>query len=649
MLRILLALSVLTYAFSTQTPVGVRSFLTNTGLQRIATSIETSVKTRAIGYTVDSLHFSGSDLTYVQLSDLVVDQFSFTQTTTIHPAYFIDINIDHLSFSAHSQWSYSEANVLKGQGDGTYSSQNGNAAIQLQLREDPANPGSLLCGISSISLDVSAIDFDLTGEGLPDQQIITLVLQILEPLFQTLVGNRIEDLMQDTINESCRKLEQMIPQSKIYDDYTSLFFELVPETAGHTLDGSYYSDNHFDSWDHTVSYSAFDLVDFDIKNYRSINVTGFFTPLEYSDDWQFRAEYDQILRLSVGDKSEGDLELWNIGACWPEHFSLEVHGVSAGPSTPQPIMIEYQSGCGGGWFQLYSRKGGSGSWEQIPDLDLYNNNNEPSPQLPVILSTDPYPFIAIATAMRFEPINGMIPESEHHDLSTTPIGSTADHWQLLFDSAVLDSFAKSHIEGDWLETQSITESMIPSGFKSVIDLTTEFWDTYIPGLAARWPGYNLSLVPGVVESSDVDAQVEVDVTADTQITIVASIPFGIVVVDSNNTVLEHVADMSSALELHISDAAITQGYDPRLVFQLDELALTALRLTWTASWVQQIAPTDVLLDALQQLLELTVMPRIDQTLLQGVPVPVPEGVGLTACRTVFGDGEIFFGTTLELQ
>ncbi|GIQ86150.1 hypothetical protein KIPB_007946, partial [Kipferlia bialata] len=559
------------------------------------------------------------------------------------------VSLDHLSLNAHSGWEYSEAGIFEGSGDGTYFCDNGSATVQLQMREDPANPGSLLCAMSNLDFDMPPCNIELTGD-LPGDKIQT-ILGLLEPLFQSLVEDRLQDLITDSMDELGKLAEEMVPTSHIWDEYTGLFYELIPEVSAHQLEGQHYTHNYFSHPDYMVSLSAYELADFDIEDvtddhYSSLNVTGFFSPLE-DGEYAFRMEYSQCMRLTVGSASVGKLEFHNPGMCWPEHFDDELHHVMAGPSYgPIPMIVEYQGGCGGGWFHLLARKESATEWVQIPDLEIYNNEDEPSADLPVVLSNDPYPFIAIATAMRFEPTGGSIPEPEHHNIPPTPQGPTSEHLQFIMDGAVLDSLCKSHVQAGWLETKSITEAMIPDALKQVIDLTTAFWDQYLPGLASRWPGYDVSLIPGTVYGyEDVSVSVseadQIRVTADT-------VPVGMYVVDPHGRILEHVADFAISLDIHIDHAEITQGFSPVLVTQLDSLTITDLTIDWTAPFIQA-APIDVITYTLGQLFSLVIMPEIDQRLAQGTPVPVPEWVGLTACRTVFGEGLVYFGTTLEFD
>ncbi|GIQ83844.1 hypothetical protein KIPB_005234 [Kipferlia bialata] len=643
----LLGLCALVCVLCDVTPVGMRFYMTNTGLQILASEVEAAVKASVLSIQdIPDIHFSNDALFFVDLTDFSIDDFTFTQTTSVHPAFYIDVAVDHLSMSAHSGWAYTEAGIFEGQGDGQYYCQDGSAKAQIEMREDPLNPGSLLCSVTTLDFNMPPCDLELTGEGLPGD-VISAALTLLEPLFQSLVEDRLQDLITDTLNEVGRLAEEMIPTSHIWDDFTSLFYELVPEVSAHQLEGTYYGNNHFSSADHQEQLSAYDLADFSIANYRSINVTGYFNPLE-DGAYAFRQEHSQDMRLTLGSQRTGSLEMHNPGMCWPEHFADELHNVMAGPSYgPIPMTVEYQSGCGGGWFKLRCRKESDNQWEQIPDLALYNNENEPSADLPVVLSNDPYPFIAVATAMRFEPIGGTIPEPEHHNIPPTPMGSTADHLQFVLDAAVLDSLAKAHVEAGWLETKSVTEAMIPDSVKPIIDLTTAFWDQYMPGLSSRWPGYDVTLVPGTVYGYE---EVSVSVSEADQITMQAqTMPVSMYVVDDKESFLEHVADFSMSFDMHIDHAEITQGYSPVLLLQIDSLSLTRLSLDWVAPFIGTPASLSLLSYALGELASLVLVPAIDQALASGFPVPVPEWVGLTACRTVFSDGLIFFGTTLEFD
>ncbi|GIQ89855.1 hypothetical protein KIPB_012451, partial [Kipferlia bialata] len=90
LLVVLSLLAALACALCDVTPVGMRSYLTNTGLQILATEVEGSIKNTVLSVQdVPLIHFSSPPMFYVDLTDFSVDGFTFTQTTSIHPAFNI--------------------------------------------------------------------------------------------------------------------------------------------------------------------------------------------------------------------------------------------------------------------------------------------------------------------------------------------------------------------------------------------------------------------------------------------------------------------------------------------------------------------------------------------------------------------------------
>eukprot|EP00767_Chilomastix_cuspidata_P002095 gnl/Chilomastix_cuspidata/222.p2 GENE.gnl/Chilomastix_cuspidata/222~~gnl/Chilomastix_cuspidata/222.p2 ORF type:complete len:648 (-),score=335.79 gnl/Chilomastix_cuspidata/222:2327-4270(-) len=615
-------------------PPGVRFYLMKTGLDYFVEALNPLIMNTFNNLKIESMHWyeAGCDLT---LSEFTMDSFSYLQTTSFEPAYYIHIDLNDMNIEASAEYLFDGLSIIEEEGPVEISCFDGSVHITLKVDENSEQPGHLRVEFDEFDVDLGTLEINLLNAS---QDVINTFVDVFVWIVEDDIGEAIGDNIKEILQNVVDTMLELMPTTHTFDEWTTLIYNLVPEKALHQVEGEYYGDNHFDDYDHDVAYNGDDLADFDIKNYRSIDVTGYLSPT-VDDEYHIYVEYDQAIQVDISNSThsegDGDLELWNIGMCWPENFDMKTGSLCMGPSYEMAeIRIQYQSGCGGGWFHLYMKGSGDDDYYAIPTLWLFDNTEEPSVDEPVIIDdSNPAPgYLAIASDFRFAPTVGSLPEMVSHDLPAAPLTSN-NMFQIAIDDTVFSSFIKAHVEAGALTQFFVTAETNPA-LGSL--LTTEFWDMFIGGLAADFPDTPLGM--GLTaEAEDVYAVV----SADEQLDLGGEYTLEFYTLDPDTLdVAVHVFDLLVALDIDLN-LEFEQGANATFLVTFVYIDLEDLEVPFSFPGTEPAADLSGLLSPLNFLLNEALVPFLNDDIRPAYALALPDGWALESVNIQFLDDIVY--------
>eukprot|EP00764_Aduncisulcus_paluster_P009067 gnl/Carplike_NY0171/2981_a4010_545.p1 GENE.gnl/Carplike_NY0171/2981_a4010_545~~gnl/Carplike_NY0171/2981_a4010_545.p1 ORF type:complete len:659 (+),score=177.88 gnl/Carplike_NY0171/2981_a4010_545:12-1988(+) len=442
---------------------GVRVFIMKDALNFFDSVMLGSITEFINDITFTDLHYEAPAGLSFDMSNVVVSNFSYAPTNYFRPSYYIEERWADMYCSIDFDFDFHDAiNIVDVNASATMYFQEGSAALTFHMDEDPDDSGHLKIYIYEFDLDFGKDDIEIYNT---DESIVQTIVDIFYPMFKGTIESWVKDAISDFVNDGIEEFLALIPLSHTVDAWSSFEWGLIPERSLHQFEGTYYHNAIFGSDEDDLAMTGEDLSDgHHIKNYKSLRVTGYFSPLE-EGDYKFHGDYDSILRVTLNGTGYGhDLEHHNPGMCWPEHHTFTTDAYHLTPSDFLEVMVEYQVGCGGGSFKVTLIKDDEDG-VTIPTLQIFDTTGIGEDQEPVIVTDDPEPgFASFASLAMFVPVYGALPAITKSELPVEPLTTVleGEHFHCAIDESVMDTYIQSHVEAGIMESLIFTDDDIPA-------------------------------------------------------------------------------------------------------------------------------------------------------------------------------------------
>lgn len=565
-------------------------------------------------------------LTNIKLHDINLSN----DNIQLIPSDSLQIQLTGLSLTATMDWEYKNGPLIDFHGSADDHISDTTFSLKIEVGSD--GKGNPTAQITNTDINIGSLDITMHGDGGQFFQFIANVAKdLLKKTLQDKISGAITDSVNKLITNALADFHPYVPIT----NHTSVYFGLISSNSLHGMTGQHYNNNHFGGGSSSISLKDELNGRINVPAYHSYEVSGQMM-VPKSGKYQVRLQHNQRGQVQTEGMDAGSLELWNVGMCWTNEQNEYTGFINMEAGKFYPLNLKFQSGCGGGWFQVYLCDEAH-NCNSLGPLDVFTSNTAETP----INVYNNYVLLSTSAEVLYDGNEVNLPR---HLLPNDP--SSDDMISIAIDEYVVNSLffalAKENILHYYLTADQIPAS-VP------LRLNTATFKYLLTDLYNTYPDYDMSL-----NISLADGQLpELDINPDTGLSLFAPVSLTLNTIDkkNNNTVVNTLGlDLTLVAQVMLAVNDTTNVIVGEISVPTFKIAIRDFNKNiFTNVTELDHVINDMLTPSLTSVVTEVLQPILNSMLAKGFPVPHISIVQFTNAKITYLPSSVLISTDIDIN